>query len=705
MGYYPENNETWTAEAKVRIASLFDVCIWQETEKTIRVTFSILGTAETYSIYAAPDTYLERPELIGEEGYYINDWFTSEEMTVDTKWDFESDTVTEDIVLYGMWEPVRVASVTLDTAEAVMRINETLKINCLIEPSNALNKQVAWVSDHEDVALADENGLITALKAGTAVITVTTEDGSMTASCMITVIDKDAYPGIYISGLESSYTYTGSAIKPEITVYDTGVMLTPKIDYTVTYKNTTKAYTVADPEHPTAADKKKAPQIIIKSNSKSNYTGSKTVYFSIEPLDFSDEQITVDDLCVQVGTKPVTAVPAVYFNGKKLRHKADYKVNDTGWDRKEPGKYTITVEGNGNFKGSREVNVFAASKEYVSASKLKVTVKTLKYADLTEENFEEKIVGAVTVKNGKTELTYGSDYLIFGITTEQIMVGTHPAVLMFNDEKGYYGTKGLMIKITGIALTDKKVKSAEGLSYPYTGKEVRIPEGTSLLTYCNGSLTEGTDYVIDSYAGNINAGTATATLKGINNFTGTKKITFKITPADALGREIKVEDAYYTKGGSKPKVTVEGLTEGTDFTVKYADNKAVTTPNTSKLPGITVTFKGNYKGTVRKDFFIEPKPISTVSITAKDLVYKKGKYQSTPVLTDTDGKKLKAGTDYEKTITYTTVDGDELPAVVEPDTVVKVTVTGKGNYTGTAETFYRILKTGKDISKLTFKIA
>ncbi|MDO4193970.1 MAG: hypothetical protein Q4D24_11750 [Erysipelotrichaceae bacterium] len=102
------------------------------------------------------------------------------------------------------------------------------------------------------------------------------------------------------------------------------------------------------------------------------------------------------------------------------------------------------------------------------------------------------------------------------------------------------------------------------------------------------------------------------------------------------------------------------------------------------------------------DFDVLPKDIGTVNITAKDLVYKKGKYQSTPVLTDTDGKKLKVGTDYEKTYEYTgeIIDGD-----AQPDTEITVTVTGKGNYTGETSATYRILEAGKDISKATFKIA
>jgi uncharacterized repeat protein (TIGR02543 family) len=75
-----------------------------------------------------------------------------------------------------------------------------------------------------------------------------------------------------------------------------------------------------------------------------------------------------------------------------------------------------------------------------------------------------------------------------------------------------------------------------------------------------------------------------------------------------------------------------------------------------------------------------------------------------PSIKKIGGKALKAGTDYEKTITYSTEEDEELPEVVNAGTVVKVTVTGKGSYTGTVSTTYRILNTGCDISKATFKI-
>ena len=598
-------------------------------------------------------------------------------------------------------QPVK--KITLSSSEEILLVDDSMQLGAEVLPEDASNKNIVWSSDHEEIASVDEDGVVYALQEGKAVITAASEDGNAKASCIITVMSNVLYPGIFIKGLESSYTYTGSAIKPEFDVYDNSVNLTieklrPKTDYTVTYKNTTKAYTVADPDHPTATDKKKAPQIIIKSNSKGNYTGSKTVYFSIEPLDINDERITVDELSVQAGTKPVSPVPVVYFNGKKLKARTDFTVDYNGWDQMEHGDHAILIKGINNFSGTREITVHAAD-ELVSVAKLTVSAKTLKYADLDDDNFEQKVKEAITVKQGKNGLTLDEDYTIEGISEEQRKVGSFTVTLVGDEDHGFYGRRTVTVKITGIALSDKKVKAKTGLSYPYTGDEITFTPETHLVSYNGVDLTEGTDYVIDSYTKNLNAGTATVTLQGINSYTGTKKVSFKITPdTTAHTRKITVEPAVYAKGGSKPKVTVEGLTEGTDYTVKYGKNNAA-----GKAGTATVTFKGNYKGSksVPLTFNVEYKDLSEVTITAKDLVYKQGKYQSTPVLKDTDGKTLKAGVDYEKTYEYSgnIIDGD-----AQPGAEITVTVTGKGNYTGTASAKYRILETGKDISKMTFKI-
>lgn len=59
-------------------------------------------------------------------------------------------------------------------------------------PTNATNQNVTWESSNPSVATVDESGKVTAVAPGEATITVTTEDGSKTANCAVTVYAKTA---------------------------------------------------------------------------------------------------------------------------------------------------------------------------------------------------------------------------------------------------------------------------------------------------------------------------------------------------------------------------------------------------------------------------------------------------------------------------------------------------------------------------------
>lgn len=64
---------------------------------------------------------------------------------------------------------------------------ETVQLIATVTPDNAVNKKLTWTTSDSSVATVDENGLVTAVANGTAIITVTTEDGEMTAASTITV--------------------------------------------------------------------------------------------------------------------------------------------------------------------------------------------------------------------------------------------------------------------------------------------------------------------------------------------------------------------------------------------------------------------------------------------------------------------------------------------------------------------------------------
>ena len=67
------------------------------------------------------------------------------------------------------------------------KAGESLQLTATVQPEDASNKEVRWSSSNENVCIV-QNGLVTAVAAGTATVTVTTVDGNFTASCVIKVV-------------------------------------------------------------------------------------------------------------------------------------------------------------------------------------------------------------------------------------------------------------------------------------------------------------------------------------------------------------------------------------------------------------------------------------------------------------------------------------------------------------------------------------
>lgn len=83
-------------------------------------------------------------------------------------------------------EVVSVLSVRLDKEAVTLFEGETTTLVATVIPENADNRKVSWASDNQAVATVAD-GKVTAVAEGTAVVTVTTEDGAKTASCNVTV--------------------------------------------------------------------------------------------------------------------------------------------------------------------------------------------------------------------------------------------------------------------------------------------------------------------------------------------------------------------------------------------------------------------------------------------------------------------------------------------------------------------------------------
>ena len=152
-------------------------------------------------------------------------------------------------------------------------------------------------------------------------------------------------------------------------------------------------------------------------------------------------------------------------------------------------------------------------------------------------------------------------------------------------------------------------------SFVYSGEEASPTVTVDLvLTYhgsngtFNRTIEEGKDYEL-SYTNNVDAGTATVTITGKGNYTGTLTKTFQITPKEVTEAQVTVGEyeKIYDGSAKEPPVSVivdgKTLTKGVDFNVTYSNNVYVSADATA-----TVTFKGNYSGEATTTFEIIQDP-------------------------------------------------------------------------------------------------
>lgn len=229
---------------------------------------------------------------------------------------------------------------------------------------------------------------------------------------------------------------------------------------------------------------------------------------------------------------------------------------------------------------------------YDAGTALKFMLSNIKISDATEEIKQNRDMTWETSDNSILSVSNlnssgGTLHMLEpGIATLSIYPTYHP------DYKKSYtfrvGAEGeIDVNACSVSLSEQ--------TYPYTGS-AKTPAVT--VTYKGMELENGTDYTV-SYANNINAGTATVTVKGIGIFGGNKNVSYTITePEDKTepGTEDKTEPGTEdkTEPGTEDKTepgTEDKTESGTD------DKKPITVKKTaiSKLEnvssGVSITWK------------------------------------------------------------------------------------------------------------------
>ena len=86
-------------------------------------------------------------------------------------------------------DPTMVSSISLSQENLAIRKNHTAQLSAIVAPTDATNASFIWSSTNEDVAKVSEDGVISAIAPGDAVIKATSQDGSQVeASCQVKVL-------------------------------------------------------------------------------------------------------------------------------------------------------------------------------------------------------------------------------------------------------------------------------------------------------------------------------------------------------------------------------------------------------------------------------------------------------------------------------------------------------------------------------------
>lgn len=320
--------------------------------------------------------------------------------------------------------------------------------------------------------------------------------------------------------------------------------------------------------------------LTIEISETRNYKGAKLVYdVIVSPVSIGVKDIRLEQDAYEYTGSQIKPSFEVVVNGETLEPKTDYTfVYGTNLTAgKEAG--SVTVTGTGDYTGT-----VTATFEIMKAE------NPIPLPEETSAVYGQKLA-ELELANGwnwKTPDDYAG-----GIGANQ-----HDVVLA--ETENYKEKTGqVMVQVTAKTLTESMVAlEYESIEYDGTGRE-------PVVTVTDGLLMTGNDYEV-SYQNNLEAGTATVTVTGKNNYQGVVKKHFAIQKAVIREEAVTINGTYVYDGTrQKPEpVVVVGtvtLSKDTDYTVEYGDNINAG----AEAGSVVITGQGNYTGRAEKQFEIE----------------------------------------------------------------------------------------------------
>lgn len=436
-----------------------------------------------------------------------------------------------------------------------------------ISPKLKINDYELKTSDYTITGYTQNGkslGVTAPTEPGTYQMSVVSKNSNITGSATINYsiiqrdISNDNGASFYLSG-GTPVEWQGGVTEPEVIC---GSMDMKKgTDYEVTYANN------------------KAPTTTVSASAiitgKGYFKGTKTLYFDISKRKISNANVKI--------TPSVTgSVPyAVTFNAKDngvnvvkkaLAENTDYKVTKIVYETEDDytptvsdlnnlqraGKYLVTIEGQGNYEGTTDVEVTCGidlSSAAISVGKenltyngkpqwptisVKVGKQTVQYKDDTSAPFAVEFSrdDSEFVPDGYENI-YAGNVIVHAVgNTKNGYYGTTTASASYNIKPMDISISSTRYKIDFTSDVDKTSVDAKGCAhYKFTNKRIEpkeevIKAGTNTAVSAAAVLVKDVDYTVTYGDECISQGPHMITVTGMGNFTGEIGMNFYI---DAMG--------------------------------------------------------------------------------------------------------------------------------------------------------------------------
>ena len=503
----------------------------------------------------------------------------------------------------GNYSGTRIEKFTIGTLLSndtltVTGISDTVYNGLDTKPKNIqvkFNKTGSYLTENEDYIVkyyidkdcTTEASAIDLIHAGTVYVGIVGTENDQTG-----YVGTAVYPyqiarksltsaDIEITGTDN-VDYTGSEIKPVLTLKDTSTGLTiDSSQYEVTYENNTAIGTAS---------------ATVTATESGNYKDSITVYYKITKHDIGNAvaEAIPDQKYTGNYIRPALTI---YDNGKLLVEGKDYQV--VNGNNLRAGESWVVIKGLGNYDETKRVyfNIVASLEDAIIDS-------------VPEQLYTgSPICPSIHVACGGNTLTLNEDYETTYANNE---LAGDASITVRPLTQYYTGTIVKKFKISNSI--SKATVTGIPASEQYTGQTYKpVP----VVKMGSKVLTEDVDYTV-SYSNNRNVGTARVIISGIGVYSGEKVVTFVIKEKSIENCTVLAvaSQTYNGRLLTPPVVVKDGTTmlkENVDYKLSYRDNYSVGTAY------VTITGIGDYKGSVTKSFAItEPVLTSDVIVQSRN---------------------------------------------------------------------------------------